>query len=86
MSLSSYCRNCGAPVTTTEELSANHCNGCEEARKAAMTAFAESHKDGSFAESDRLYAGRQALIQRAHHPHQTFINPRNFDRGDMERR
>ena len=46
MSLSSYCRNCGAPATTTEELSANHCNQCEEARKTAMQVFVSANPNG----------------------------------------
>lgn len=83
MPLSSYCRNCGAPVTTTSEMSANHCNGCEEARKGAITAFVEANPNSN--ESDRLYAGRQALMQRAYHPRQTFVNPRDFNRADMKR-
>ena len=83
MSLSSYCRNCGRPVKTTEELSANHCADCETNRQEAMKHFVEQNKDAS--ESDKLYAGRQALMQRARHPHETFINPRDFNRADMTR-
>jgi len=78
VSLSSYCRNCGAPVSTTAEMSANHCNGCEEARKGALTAFAEQNPQAS--ESDKLYAGRQALMQRAAHPRSGSISPRDFAR------
>jgi hypothetical protein len=80
MSLSSYCRNCGAAASTTAELAANHCNGCEEARKSAITAFAEANPNA--AETEKLYAGRIALMGRAHHPRQTFINPRDFNRMD----
>jgi len=85
MSLSSYCRNCGAAAITTAELSANHCDKCEEARKAAMQNFVEQNPEG-FLESDRLYAGRQALMQRVHSAHAQKISPRDFNRADMERR
>jgi hypothetical protein len=88
MSLSSYCRNCGDPYTTVSEMSALHCNGCEQARTEAMThatAQAEEQKK-TIAPDDLLYIGRQALMQRAHHPRQTFISPREFNRADMERR
>ena len=84
MPLSSYCRNCGASNQTTVDMSSNHCTQCEEARKGAVTAHAEQNPNSS--ESERLYAGRQALMQRAHHPHRTFVNPRDFDRTNMERR
>ena len=84
MSLSSYCRNCGLPVSTTDEMSANHCNGCEEARKAAMQTFVEANPNG-FVDSDRLYAGRQALMQRVHSAHNQKISPRDFNRADMKR-
>jgi len=82
--LSSYCKNCGGSFTTTAEMSANHCNGCEEKRKAAMQFAKEQNPE--IGASDLLYAGRQALIQAAHHPRQTFINPREFDRAQMERK
>jgi len=78
MSLSSYCRNCGLPNGTTEEMCANHCNNCEEARKTAMQAAKE--KDTTLQGDELLYVGRQALMQRAHHPRETFINPRDFSR------
>lgn len=84
MSLSSYCRNCGAPATTTAELSANHCGVCEEARKAAMQLFVEKNPDSL--ESDRLYAGRQALMQRVHSAQAQKISPRDFNRANMERK
>lgn len=87
MSLSSYCRNCGKPVATTAEMSANHCNGCEEARKGAITALVDQAREQKreISESDKLYAGREALMQRARHPRETFINPRDFNRWDMEK-
>jgi len=84
MSLSSYCRNCGTPYTTVSEMSALHCNGCEEKRKAAIQFHKDKNPEAS--ESDLLYAGREALIRAAHHPRQTFISPREFNRSEMERK
>lgn len=84
MALSSYCRNCGSGNATAAEMASNHCNTCEEARKAAIQAYVEKNPTSS--DSDRLYAGREALMQRAHHPRQTFISPREFNRAEMERR
>jgi hypothetical protein len=82
--LSSYCRNCGAAHTTTAEMSANHCNGCETARTEAMAGAKE--KDPKISPDDLLYKGREALIQRAHHPRVTFISPREFDGRDRSAR
>lgn len=86
--LSSYCKNCGMPYTTVAEMSALHCNQCEQARTEAMqhVRAQATEKKQEVSESDVLYAGRQALMQRAHHPRQTFISPREFDRANMERK
>lgn len=81
MPLSSYCRVCGKPNTTTQEMSANHCNGCEERRNAAMTAFVDAHPNG-YADSDRLAAGREAMYGGSRNPRADFINPRNYNRFD----
>lgn len=87
MSLSSYCRNCGKQNGTIAEMGANHCNECEEARTNAIKTFVEqaTANKTEINESDKLYAGRTALGQRAHHPRQTFINPREFNRMDSKR-
>jgi hypothetical protein len=84
MSLSSYCRVCGLTNGTVPEMSANHCDGCEKERQATMTAYAAENPSAS--ESDKLYAGRQALAGRSNYAARHRISPRDFNRGDMETR
>lgn len=73
--LTAYCQNCGAPKEPSE-YSANTCGSCKTTRLEAEQAYAAEHKDAS--ESDILYAGRQALLQKAHHAHKNFQDPRGF--------
>jgi hypothetical protein len=75
--MSSYCRNCGGAISTVGEMSSNWCITCEEARKAAMQFKKEQTPDAN--ESDLLYAGREALMQRRFHPRQTFVNPKDHN-------
>ena len=83
MSLSSYCRNCGKPNGTPEEMGANHCNECETARNEAMQGAAAKANEAKqpMSQTDLLYVGRQALMQRQHSAHQGFISPRDFTRA-----
>ena len=82
MSLSSYCRNCGGPNITYDEMAGNHCNVCEktgvDAREQALAT------NPNLSESDLLYIARNARQQNAHHPRKTFINPREFNRANMK--
>jgi hypothetical protein len=79
--LSSYCRNCGAPKDVTE-YAENTCGKCETARSEAIQG-AKAEKP-ELTESELLYVGRQALSQRAITSRQTWVNPRDFRRADME--
>lgn len=83
MALSSYCRVCGLPQDVSD-FANPWCSKCEtrgnEARQAAKAEQPELSED------QLLYVARQARQQGAHTPHATFINPRNFSRGDVERR
>jgi len=84
MSLSSYCRNCGNTNPTIPEMQANHCDACE---KAGLDAREAAQKENpKLSETDLLYVAREARLQRAHHPRQTFISPREFNRAEMERK
>lgn len=73
--LTASCHNCGAPKDPANYGDVN-CPACTSLRKEAEQAFAAENPGVS--ESDILYAGRQALNQRAHHAHRNFIDPRNF--------
>ena len=73
--LTAYCRNCGGPKEPSE-YAANTCGTCTTTRLEAEQAFAAEHKDAP--ESDILYAGRQALLNRAHHANRNFTDPRGF--------
>lgn len=71
--LTSHCRICGAPKEPADYAS-NECRGCSTLRTEAEQHFAAEHPGAG--ESDILYAGRQALNQRAHHAHRNFVDPR----------
>lgn len=81
MPLSSYCQNCGGPKSMGE-YGDPRCGSCEQIRTEAMQHFAaentEKIKKGELSESDILYAGRQALLQRAHHANRNYTDPRQF--------
>lgn len=74
--LTSTCRNCGTPKT---DYQAPECEACTTTRREAEQHFAAEHPRA--AESDILYAGRQAVLARSHHAHRNFVDPRDFSAG-----
>jgi len=76
--LSSYCQTCGASKEPANYAD-NYCPACTSLRREAEQAFAAENPEAS--ESDILYAGRQALSQRAHHANRNFTDPRAFSSG-----
>ena len=72
------CRICGN-AKPPSEYSKDLCNECGRLRSQAENHYASEHPNA--AQSDILYAGRQALNQRAHHAHRNFIDPRDFSTG-----
>ena len=73
--LTATCNNCGSP----KEI-ANYgdieCPNCKTTRKEAEQHFAAENPKAS--ESDILYAGRMAVLHRAHKAHKNFVDPRSF--------
>ena len=78
MSLSSYCRNCGQSHEVSD-YACNHCSKCETVGQEARQAAAAENP--GLTEDQLTYVARDARQQRAHHPRQTYINPRDFDRN-----
>ena len=73
--LTATCFTCGAPKDQAHYADTN-CPDCELARASAMKDFTEKNPDAS--NSDVLYAGRQALMQRSHSARRSFISPGAF--------
>jgi hypothetical protein len=69
-----YCSNCSGPKNGLDYNP--HCPDCTTIKREAEQHFAAENPGAS--ESDILYAGRQALTQRAHHAHRNFVDPRAF--------
>lgn len=73
--LTATCGNCGRPKDPANYAD-TYCPSCSTTKKEAEQHFAAEHEGAS--ESDILYAGRQALMQVAHHAHRNFVDPRGF--------
>lgn len=73
--LTASCNNCGFPKEPANYGDVN-CPTCTTARNEAEQGFKAEHPEAS--ESDVLYVGRQALLQRAHHANRNFTDPRAF--------
>jgi hypothetical protein len=71
--LYSQCQRCSEPKTNYGE---DECPGCLQYRAEATAAFREQFPTA--AESDMLYAVREAMKARNFHPHGNFTDPRNF--------
>lgn len=78
--MSSTCYNCGRPKQSVAEFSQNFCNECTTAKNEAEQGFAAENEkgiqEGTVTQSDILYAGRRALMARAHTAHRNFSDPR----------
>jgi uncharacterized Zn finger protein (UPF0148 family) len=73
--LTASCRNCGFPKEPAN-YGDNFCPTCTTSRREAEQHFAAENPKAS--ESDILYAGRQALMARAHHASRNFTDPRSW--------
>lgn len=76
--MTSTCSNCGA-TKDPAHYADNYCPTCTARMNEAAQHFAAENPNAS--QSDILYAGRQALLQRAHHAHRNFVDPRGFAAG-----
>lgn len=73
--LTATCRNCGQPKDAANYAD-NYCPACTSRKNEAEQHVRAEHPNASI--SDVLYAGRQALLQRAHTAHRNFVDPRGF--------
>lgn len=73
--LTATCQNCGAAKDPKDYANPN-CATCTSTASEAAQHYAAEHP--GCAQSDALYAGRKALLQRAHHAHRNFVDPRAF--------
>jgi hypothetical protein len=69
------CHNCGA-AKPVSEYQLPQCSTCGGVREKATADFIVEHPDAPM--SDALYAGRLAMLQRAHHAHRSSPDPRGF--------
>jgi hypothetical protein len=76
--LTATCQNCGAAKDAANYADPT-CPSCTARRNEAQQHFRAEHPDAP--ESDVLYAGRQALMQVAHHANRNFTDPRGFSAG-----
>ena len=72
---SSYCRNCSGPKA---DIVANYCDECQNGFNARYSAFKEANPNAP--DSDALYAGREALHERAMTSHRNLVDPRLHSR------
>lgn len=73
--LTATCGNCGQPKDPAHYAS-TFCPSCTTRKNEAEQHFAAENPEAN--ESEILYAGRQALMQVAHHAHRNFTDPRGF--------
>jgi hypothetical protein len=73
--LTASCRVCGK-MKDPSEYAMTECRDCKTVGDEAAQGFAAENPNA--AESDILYARRQALNQRAHTAHKNFTDPRAF--------
>ncbi len=73
--LTATCGNCGK-AKSPDEYASTYCRSCTTTKNEAEQGFAAENPNAN--PSDILYAGRQALMQVAHHAHRNFTDPRGF--------
>jgi hypothetical protein len=73
--LTATCGNCGRPKDAAHYGDV-YCPDCTSAKREAEQHFAAEHTGAP--EGDILYAGRQALMVRAHTANRNFTDPRQF--------
>ena len=73
--LTATCLNCGSPKEPANYAD-THCPGCTTRQREAEQHFAAENPGAT--EGAIIYAGRQALMQVAHHAHRNFVDPRGF--------
>lgn len=73
--LTATCGNCGL-AKDPRNYADNYCPECTRLRNEAEQHFAAENPQA--AQSDVLYHGRQALLQRAHHANRNYTDPRAF--------
>lgn len=73
--LTSSCRNCGQ-AKNPSNYADNFCPACTTLNNEAQQHFAVENPGSSL--DAQLYAGRQAMQQRAIHPGSNYTDPRKF--------
>lgn len=67
-----------------DEIANTNCRACQTSFNEAAQHFAAENPNA--AQSDILYAGRQAMLSRAHTAHRNFVDPRTFSRAGEDPR
>lgn len=74
--MKSTCDNCYGPKDV-HDYANPLCGACQSLRNEAIHHHRTEHPEAP--ESDALYAGRQALLQRSGRPSMNYIDPRTFN-------
>jgi len=72
----SHCSICGLPKLSIAEYQMPQCNDCTKLKETATQSFIVDNPDAPM--SDALYAGRMAMMARAHTAHRNAVDPRDF--------